>query len=171
MISFTYKILVAGNGGVGKTTLIHKYITGEYSLDTKMTIGIDFQVHHLNINGVIVSLQLWDFGGEDRFRCLIPAYCIGARGALLVCDLTRYSSLDDIEDWINLMRKSDRNLLILLLGNKVDLEESIQIEDDVLEEIVKKFELFGFLKTSSKTGINVNESFSSLSEKIYNDDY
>ena len=82
------KILTAGEGGVGKTTLLHKYIKGEFLADTKMTIGVEFFLKEMNVDGFDVILQLWDFGGQERFRFLLESYVTGARGALLMFDLT-----------------------------------------------------------------------------------
>jgi len=160
------KVLTAGEGGVGKTTLLHRYVEGKFSSETKMTIGVEFFLKELNIDGQKVMLQLWDFGGQERFRFLLESYVIGARGALLMFDLTRAMTLENIEQWVKICRKEDPNLPILFLGSKSDLSEDICVEEDYIEEFKNHFNLYDFLKISSKTGENVELSFENLSRKI-----
>ena len=160
------KVLTAGEGGVGKTTLLHRYVEGKFSSETKMTIGVEFFLKELYIDGQKVMLQLWDFGGQERFRFLLESYVIGARGALLMFDLTRAMTLENIEQWVKICRKEDPNLPILFLGSKSDLTEDICVEDDYIEEFKNHFNLYDYLKISSKTGENVALSFENLSRKI-----
>ncbi|TFG06312.1 MAG: GTP-binding protein [Promethearchaeota archaeon] len=160
------KVLTAGEGGVGKTTLLHRYVEGKFSSETKMTIGVEFFLKELDIDGQPVMLQLWDFGGQDRFRFLLESYVIGARGALLMFDLTRPMTLDNIEQWVNICRKQDPNLPILFLGTKLDLVDEICIEKDYIAEIQDYFNLFEYLEISSKTGENVKFSFECITREI-----
>jgi small GTP-binding protein len=160
------KVLTAGEGGVGKTTLLHRYVEGKFSSETKMTIGVEFFLKELNIDGQKVMLQLWDFGGQERFRFLLESYVIGARGALLMFDLTRAMTLENIEQWVKICRKEDPNLPILFLGSKADLTEDICVEEDYIEEFKNHFNLYDYLKISSKTGENVELSFENLTRKI-----
>ena len=160
------KVLTAGEGGVGKTTLLHRYVEGKFSSETKMTIGVEFFLKELEIDGQPVMLQLWDFGGQDRFRFLLESYVIGARGALLMFDLTRPMTLDNIEQWVNICRKQDPNLPILFLGTKLDLVDEISIEKDYISEIQDHFSLFDYLEISSKTGENVASSFECITREV-----
>ncbi|MCK4688545.1 MAG: GTP-binding protein, partial [Candidatus Lokiarchaeota archaeon] len=84
MADAMFKICIFGDGGVGKTTLVKRYMTGVFKGDSTMTIGVDFHVKKLEINGLNVSLQIWDFAGEDRFRFLLPSYVIGASGGIFM---------------------------------------------------------------------------------------
>ena len=113
------KVLTAGEGGVGKTTLLRRYVEGKFSSETKMTMGVEFFLKELNIDGQKVMLQLWDFGGQERFRFLLESYVIGARGALLMFDLTRTMTLENIEQWVQIVRKEDPELPILFLGSNI----------------------------------------------------
>jgi Ras-related protein Rab-11A len=160
------KVLTAGEGGVGKTTLLHRYVEGRFSSETRMTIGVEFFLKELMIDGRKVMLQLWDFGGQERFRFLLESYVIGARGALLMFDLTRTVTLDNIEQWVNICRKKDPNLPILFLGSKSDLSEDICIKKDYISEMREAFNLYDYLPISSKTGENVQRSFESLTREI-----
>lgn len=160
------KVLTAGEGGVGKTTLLHRYVEGKFSSETKMTIGVEFFLKELNIDGQKVMLQLWDFGGQERFRFLLESYVIGARGALLMFDLTRTMTLENIDQWVQIVRKEDPELPILFLGSKSDLENDICIKEDYIEELKQQFHMYDFLRISSKTGENVELSFESLTREI-----
>ena len=161
--TYQYKILTAGDGGVGKTTLIHRFIDGCFIKDTKMTIGVDFFIKNIKI-GIFVY---FDFGGEDRFKKILRGYVSGGHGAILLFDLTRPTSFYSIGEWVNILRNHDEDLPILLLGTKLDLEPFIAIEDSVVYEALEQFKLIDFIKVSSKTGTNVEESFEKIALAVY----
>ncbi|MBY8990997.1 MAG: GTP-binding protein [Candidatus Lokiarchaeota archaeon] len=163
---FILKILTAGEGGVGKTTLLHRYVEGRFSAETKMTIGVEFFLKETEIDSKQCTLQLWDFGGQERFRFLLESYVLGAKGALLMFDLTRMSSLQNLEQWLNIVRKGDPNLPVLFVGTKLDLEDEIQVDDDYAKSFLKEYNLINFLKISSKTGKHVSDAFNILTQKI-----
>ena len=163
---FILKILTAGEGGVGKTTLLHRYVEGKFSAETKMTIGVEFFLKETEIDSKHCTLQLWDFGGQERFRFLLESYVLGAKGALLMFDLTRMSSLQNLEQWLNIVRKGDPNLPVLFVGTKLDLGEEIQVDDDYAKSFLKEYNLIDFLKISSKTGEHVSDAFNILTQKI-----
>ncbi|KKN12651.1 hypothetical protein LCGC14_1014270 [marine sediment metagenome] len=163
---FILKILTAGEGGVGKTTLLQRYVEGKFSEETKMTIGVEFFLKEMEIDEKHCTLQLWDFGGQERFRFLLESYVLGAKGALLMFDLTRYQTLENLEQWVKIVRKGDPKLPILFLGTKLDLTDDIMVQDDYAQEFIKQFNLIGYLKISSKTGENVFNAFNSLTRKI-----
>ncbi|MBA7534764.1 hypothetical protein ES705_27013 [subsurface metagenome] len=163
---FILKILTAGEGGVGKTTLLHRYVEGKFSANTRMTIGVEFFLKETEIDGNQCTLQLWDFGGQERFRFLLESYVLGAKGAMLMFDLTRMMTLENLEQWLNIVRKGDPNLPILFLGTKLDLEDEIQVDDDYAQSFLNEYNLIDFLKISSKTGENVSQAFEILTKKI-----
>ncbi|MHA1291194.1 MAG: Rab family GTPase [Promethearchaeota archaeon] len=163
---FILKILTAGEGGVGKTTLLHRYVQGKFSAETKMTIGVEFFLKEVVVDGKQCTLQLWDFGGQERFRFLLESYVLGAKGALLMFDLTRPMTLENLEQWVNIVRKGDPDLPILFIGTKLDLIDDIQVDDDYALEFKEYFNLFDYMKISSKSGKNVNEAFERLTKKI-----
>jgi small GTP-binding protein len=163
---FILKILTAGEGGVGKTTLLHRFVEGQFSAETKMTIGVEFFLKETNINGQHCTLQLWDFGGQERFRFLLESYVLGAKGALLMFDLTRPITLDNLEQWVNIVRKSDPDLPVIFLGTKNDLVEEIMVDDDYARNFKDHFNLFDYLRISSKSGENVEKAFEILTSKI-----
>ncbi|MHA1297725.1 MAG: GTP-binding protein [Promethearchaeota archaeon] len=163
---FILKLLTAGDGGVGKTTLLHRYVEGKFSAETKMTIGVEFFLKEIQVDGQDCTLQLWDFGGQERFRFLLESYVLGAKGALLMFDLTRPITLENLEQWVSICRKSDPSLPILFLGTKSDLVDEIMVDDDYALEFKERFNLFDYLRVSSKTGENVEKAFELLTRKI-----
>ncbi len=166
MKKFILKILTAGEGGVGKTTLLHRYVEGKFSAETRMTIGVEFFLKEVDINSHHCTLQLWDFGGQQRFRFLLESYVLGAKGALLLFDLTRPMTLEKLEEWVNICRRGDPDLPILFIGTKNDLKEDIMVSDDYASEFKEAFRLFDYLKISSKSGENVLKAFDILTKKI-----
>jgi len=160
------KVITAGEGGVGKTTLLYRYVEGRFLVNTKMTLGVEFFMKDLEIDERTINLQVWDFGGQDHFRPLLKNYSKGARGALLLFDLTRPSSLEKIDQWVNICRGENPDIPIIFLGTKSDLTESITVDDDFALKFPKKYDFFKYLKVSSKTGENVNLAFELLVREI-----
>ncbi len=160
------KVITAGEGGVGKTTLLYRYIEGRFLADTRMTIGVEFFLKELEIEGEKILLQVWDFGGQEHFRSLLKPYARGARGALLLFDLTRPSSLERIEQWVNICRGENPGIPIIFLGTKLDLVDQITVDDNFALKFKKKFWFFEYLKISSKTGENVNLAFELLAKEL-----
>lgn len=160
------KIIVAGEGGVGKTTFLHRYVEGKFIPDTKLTVGVQFFLKEIKIDRRAYKLQLWDLGGEIQFRSILQYYLNGAYGALLMFDLTRITTLNRIEEWVKMIRDEDPNLPILLLGTKLDLGEKISVDDIYPLELRDKYNLDDYLKVSSKTGIKINEPFDILTRRI-----
>jgi small GTP-binding protein len=166
MKKFILKILLAGEGGVGKTTLLHRYVEGKFSAETRMTIGVEFFLKEVEIDSQYCTLQLWDFGGQQRFRFLLESYVLGAKGALLLFDLTRPITLEKLENWVDICRRGDPDLPILFLGTKHDLINNVMVSDDYALEFKETFDLFDYLKVSSKSGENVLKAFNLLTRKI-----
>ncbi|MFX0168351.1 MAG: Rab family GTPase [Candidatus Hodarchaeota archaeon] len=158
------KLIVVGDGGVGKTTLIHRYLTGDY-LDQRMTVGSGFATRDISVEGIIIRLAIWDFAGEERFRFLMPRYCQGALGCLLAFDLTRISTFFHLDDWLSLVRENTNNIPILLIGTKLDAVHQTSSE---AKEYAETHELAGYLETSSKEGVNVTEAFDLVSNLMWN---
>ncbi|MFO8020580.1 MAG: Rab family GTPase [Promethearchaeia archaeon] len=165
MYDDTYKLVLFGDAGAGKTTLTRRFLTDLFKSDLKMTIGVDFQVKGLEISGKIVKLQIWDFGGEERFRFLLPTYIRGANGGIFMYDITNYSTLAHIDDWLNIIRSElDDYLPILVVGGKADLYENREVSIEEGIKIARSREVEGFIECSSKTGENVEESFEAITK-------
>ncbi|MFX1303378.1 MAG: Rab family GTPase [Promethearchaeota archaeon] len=165
-----FKVVFFGDGGVGKTTLINRYLTGVFKSDSVITIGVDFHVKKVEIEGKRVSLQIWDFAGEDRFRFLMPSYVIGASGGIFMFDITRYTSLKNFSDWIEIFKKGykgeNHQMPVLMVGSKLDLEYKRAVSRDEAFELAKNNNLFGYIECSAKDGQNVNEIFQEISRLL-----
>ena len=165
MYDATFKIVIFGDAGCGKTTLTQRYLTNLFVSDSKMTIGVDFEVKSLELDEKKVKLQIWDFGGEERFRFLLPTYVKGANGGLFMYDITNYSSLAHIDDWLVVIKKKIDTLFpIVVVGGKADLADDREISSEEGIKIAQTRDVDGFIECSSKTGINVEESFQALTK-------
>jgi len=150
---------VAGDGSVGKTTLLHRFVEGSFIDSTTMTIGVDFHMKKMRFNENEVHLQLWDIGGQERFRFMVEQYLRGAKAALLLFDTTSMTSFVNIEKWAQLLRKDNKDLPIVLVGTKYDLQEFSMVGDYYAELTQKRFHMFDYIKTSAKWGVNVDKVF------------
>ena len=160
------KIITAGDGGVGKTTLLYRYVKGKFLTDTKATLGVEFFWKVFNTDDKQIDLQLWDFGGQQVFRHILKNYASGANGALLLFDLTNKSSLEQIDEWVDICREKDPKLPILFLGTKLDLTNLIVVEDKDAIFFKEKYGFLDYIKVSSKTDENVNLAFQLLVNEI-----
>jgi len=166
MKTYVFKIIVAGEGGVGKTTLLSKYVNGLFMEDTRMTIGVQFHVKTVTYGGNSYSLQLWDLGGQDQFRFMLPSYIRGAKGAILLYDTTRMASLTNLEEWIEICRTQDKNLPIMLCGTKIDLISERVVSADYAKSFLNLNSLFDHIEVSAKTGENIEKAFEMLASKV-----
>ncbi|MHA1932763.1 MAG: Rab family GTPase [Promethearchaeota archaeon] len=162
------KIITGGDGGVGKTTLLYRYVEGKFLLKTKATLGVEFFWKVFNIEGKKLDLQLWDFGGQEVFRHILKNYATGANGALLLFDLTNKSSLEQIDEWVDIFREKEPNLPIIFLGTKLDLTDLIVVEDKDAIFFKEKYSFVDYIKVSSKTDENINLAFNVLLKEVMN---
>jgi len=156
---YTLKVMLLGEESSPKTALTHQYVSGYFAEDLKLTIGVDFYSKTVNFEEQKVKMQIWDFGGEERFRFLLSQYCRGADGAIFLYDITNRNTLNHLSDWIQIMRENAGDIPIVLAGNKLDLEESRNISYDEGLQVSRDSNLSGFLEVSGKTGENVEELF------------
>ena len=164
---FTWKIMMLGDAAVGKTSLTIRYISGFFLDDLKLTIGVGFYSKTTNFNEKKVKLQIWDFGGEERFRFLLHQYCKGANAAFFLYDITNRLSLDHLPDWTQIIREHAGDIPIMLIGSKVDLKEFRAVSRDEGILAAKKYNLSSFIELSSKTGQNVEKAFDVITEILF----
>jgi small GTP-binding protein len=164
---YTFKIMMLGDASVGKTSLTMRYISGFFMEDLKLTIGVDFYSKTTSFKDKKVKLQIWDFGGEERFRFLLSQYSKGANGAFFLYDITNQTSLDHLPDWTQVIREHAGDIPIMLIGSKLDLNEfrAVTRDDGILA--AKKYNLASFVELSSKTGENVEKAFNVLTEILF----
>jgi small GTP-binding protein len=157
---FKFKITLFGPGGVGKTSLLLRYIKDSFSDDLKKTIGSSFLMNDVEIDGKQVRLLLWDIGGQPQFQKLRTIYFKGSNGALGVFDLSSSQTLLKIPGWISSIKKTvKKSIPMILLGNKSDLKRDVDREE--AEDLAKRLNC-EYLETSAKTGDNVESAFESI---------
>ncbi|WP_455142222.1 Rab family GTPase [Candidatus Hodarchaeum mangrovi] len=161
-----YKIILAGDGAVGKTTLINRFITGKFAADYKATIGVDIFSKRFKVGGQHINLQIWDIAGQSLFRSFRKKFYSQARGALLVFDLTMPSSLDSLNNWISDIKEVTGEIPLILIGNKSDLMELRSITDDNISNFLSQSEIVDHFLTSAMTGENVEKAFHELALHI-----
>jgi len=163
-----YKLVILGDGGVGKTTLTQRYLTGVFDSGTEMTIGFDFYVKKLNIAQKFIGLQIWDFAGEKRFRQLLRDVIWDAKGAVFMYDITRFTTFKNLNEWLDLYQKvneeKEQNVPAILVGSKIDLEEYRAVTREDGENMKRRWDLLDFIECSSKTGQNVEEVFRKITK-------
>ncbi|MBA7660389.1 hypothetical protein ES703_68391 [subsurface metagenome] len=161
-----FKIVIVGDGGVGKSTMIQRLTTGQF-IPQKITIGTDLATYDLDIDNINIRLQIWDFAGERRFRLFLPNYSRGATGCLLCYDITRRTSFDSLDEWFNIVNENAINPVFILVGEKLDLADIRRsVKNEHAEELKEKYNLDYFFETSSKSGENNKMLFETLTRSI-----
>ncbi|KAE9602852.1 hypothetical protein Lal_00049678 [Lupinus albus] len=167
-IDYVFKIVLIGDSAVGKSQILARFSRNEFSLDSKSTIGVEFQTRTLLIDHKSVKAQIWDTAGQERYRAVTSAYYRGAAGAMLVYDITKRPTFDHIPRWLEELRNhADKNIVIILIGNKSDLEDQRDVPTEDAKEFAEKEGLF-FLETSALQATNVESAFTTVLTEIYN---
>ncbi len=165
---YAFKLIMAGNGGVGKTTMVSRYMSKKFSINLKRTIGIEFQIKDIKVKFKKKKrhcrLQIWDLGGQQRFHFLHPGFINGANGALLLFDISNQNSFEELTHWVDLLRNQDKNLKIILIAAKCDLQH--KIDDDKALNLCKNFRLYEYIKASSKSGLNVDKVYENITKAL-----
>ncbi|MFW9991644.1 MAG: Rab family GTPase [Candidatus Odinarchaeota archaeon] len=177
---YTLKMVLAGDGAVGKTSLRMQYLGYGFKAQYLETVGADFALKQEDVFGKTVEFTIWDLAGQQRFQSVRTAYYRGALAALVVFDITRWQTFKNLGPWINEIWKNNGSGIIpvVILGNKYDLREQALLdveEQEVLDfctELSKKTQEEGFdvkfFYTSAKTGLNVKEAFQALAQVYFN---
>ena len=168
MLDAIFKVIIFGDSGSGKTTLTKRLRTNLFISDSQMTIGVDFETKIFEVDGKKVKLMIWDFGGEERFRFILPKYIAGAMGGILMYDITNYPSLAHIDNWLSVINGRKEQFPLVLIGGKADLDMNRQIPFKEGKKIAKTKGFSGFTECSSKTGENVEKSFEALTRIMLN---
>lgn len=163
-----FKLVIAGDGGVGKTSLTNKFITGIFKTDTRITIGVEFFIKDVSIDGLgTVRLQIWDFGGEERFRFLLPTYVKGANGIMFLFSVTDMRTLSHFDDWLPILRNYDSSIPIMLVASKIDLKHLRRVQQHEASEIARSRGCSAYVEVSAKDGINIEEGFDTLTKLMW----
>jgi small GTP-binding protein len=166
MSVISYKFIIIGSSGVGKTAILKRLVEDTYTEDSQSTIGVEFDSTVLNIGDRKVKLQIWDTAGQERFRSIAKAYYRNAVGVILVYDLTDRKSFDDLNGWLNDIRAlCDPNAVIQLIGNKSDLGSQRVVTVTEAEQYASHHRV-QYLETSAKMAANVREAFVKVAATI-----
>ena len=162
-----FKIVLIGDSFVGKTNIMSKYLKNEFHEDSKATVGVEFGAKKFDIEGKSVKAQIWDTAGQERYKAITTTYYKGAKGALIVYDITRKETFDSVDRWISeLVNCGDKNMTMLLIGNKCDLDSQRQVTKEQGEEKAKAFKV-AFLETSASSGENLDVAFEMIMKEVY----
>ena len=162
-----FKVVLVGDSFVGKTNIMSKYLKNEFHEDSKATVGVEFGSKQFTIEGHTIKAQIWDTAGQERYKAITSAYYKGAKGAFIVYDITRKNSFESVEKWVSdVTAVADKNVTIVLIGNKSDLEDQRQVTKDQGEEKSSKLEI-AFLETSAFSGENLDKAFEMMINEVY----
>jgi small GTP-binding protein len=159
-----FKVVVAGEGGVGKSSIVRRFITNIHS-EPVMTVGSEFAYRELDVAGQRLGLSIWDFGGEERFRELMPILCLGAHGALVVFDLNRYSTFLQLQVWIEIIRNATKSIPVILVGAKCDLPGGPS--DEEITQFCVAHQINAYFPVSAREGVNVDAVFGHIAQLMH----
>ncbi|XP_029436324.1 ras-related protein Rab-13 isoform X1 [Rhinatrema bivittatum] len=161
-----FKLLLIGDSGVGKTCLIIRFAEDNFNSTYISTIGIDFKIRTVEIEGKKIKLQVWDTAGQERFKTITTAYYRGAMGIILVYDITDEKSYENIQNWMKSIKENaSAGVERLLLGNKCDIENKRKVPTERADKLAKEYGI-RFFETSAKSSVNVDEAFNALARDI-----
>ena len=162
-----FKLILIGDAAVGKTNILSKYLRNEFDPNSKSTVGVEFGTKNVTLENNKIKLQIWDTAGQERYRSVTSAYYKGAKGAILVYDITRKATFENIDKWIpDLKTNGDKDIIIMLIGNKNDLENERQVSLDEGKQKAENYKV-AFLETSALNGTNIQRAFQELIEDVY----
>jgi len=160
------KLMMIGDQNVGKTALLMRYADGEFNESLLPTIGIDFKIKTIELQGKLVKLQIWDTAGQERFRTITQAYYRGAMGILLIYDVTTTKSWSNVRNWVrNIQDNAPQTVNKMLIGNKSDLTQKREVTTQQGEQLAREYGM-KFLETSARTNMNVQEAFITLATDV-----
>ncbi|XAR56285.1 hypothetical protein NMG60_11036709 [Bertholletia excelsa] len=164
---YLFKVVLIGDSGVGKSNLLSRFTRNEFCLESKSTIGVEFATRTLQVEGRIVKAQIWDTAGQERYRAITSAYYRGALGALLVYDVTKPTTFENVSRWLKELRDhADSNIVIMLIGNKTDLKHLRAVATEDAQGFAEK-EGLSFIETSALEATNVEKAFQMILSEIY----
>ncbi|GMI75753.1 RAB GTPase homolog A4C, SMALL MOLECULAR WEIGHT G-PROTEIN 1 [Hibiscus trionum] len=166
-IDYVFKVVLIGDSAVGKSQLLARFARNEFNLDSKATIGVEFQTKTLLIDHKSIKAQIWDTAGQERYRAVTSAYYRGAVGAMLVYDITKRQTFDHVAKWLEELRgHADKNIVVMLVGNKSDLGSLRAVSMEDAKEFAQQEGLF-FMETSALEDTNVESAFVTVVTEIY----
>mmetsp|Transcript_81951 Transcript_81951/g.120109 ORF Transcript_81951/g.120109 Transcript_81951/m.120109 type:complete len:219 (+) Transcript_81951:315-971(+) len=164
---YLFKVVLIGDSGVGKSNLLSRFTRNEFNLESKSTIGVEFATRSINVDGKTIKAQIWDTAGQERYRAITSAYYRGAVGALLVYDIAKHVTFENVDRWLKELRDhADHNIVIMLVGNKSDLRHLRAVPTDDAKGYAEQRNL-SFIETSALDSTNVEQAFQTILTEIY----
>ncbi|XP_010245424.1 PREDICTED: ras-related protein RABA2a [Nelumbo nucifera] len=164
---YLFKVVLIGDSGVGKSNLLSRFTRNEFCLESKSTIGVEFATRTVQVEGKTIKAQIWDTAGQERYRAITSAYYRGALGALLVYDVTKPTTYENVSRWLKELRDhADSNIVIMLIGNKTDLKHLRGVATEDAQSFAEK-EGLSFIETSALEATNVEKAFQTILGEIY----
>ncbi|OJI96380.1 hypothetical protein ASPVEDRAFT_23398 [Aspergillus versicolor CBS 583.65] len=159
---FLFKVVLIGDSGVGKSNLLSRFTRNEFNLDSKSTIGVEFATRSIQVDSKTIKAQIWDTAGQERYRAITSAYYRGAVGALLVYDISKHQTYDNVNRWLKELRDhADSNIVIMLVGNKSDLRHLRAVPTEEAKQFASENNL-SFIETSALDASNVELAFQNI---------
>ena len=162
-----YKVLLLGDSTVGKTCVLLKYTDKIFQETHMMTIGLDYRLKVMQLqSGKEVKLQIWDTAGQDRFRSITKNYYKGSHGIILIYDVTSLKTFENVKSWVSQIHEeiSDK-VVIYLVGNKIDMDDERKVQTEEGQKLAEELGV-PFVETSAKSGVNIDNIFSDITERI-----
>jgi len=163
-----FKLIIIGDSGVGKSNILSRWITGKYSQNIMATVNVEFASKSFECEGKIVKLQLWDTAGQERYKAITRQYYRGAHGAVVVYDVTKANTYTHVTQWLEDIKEFSQNehIQILLIGNKIDLDDQKAVDTQEALEFSKKHSI-NYLETSALDGSNCAKAMQMILQDIY----
>ena len=162
-----YKIIIVGDTCVGKSNILSRYIKNVFREDSKSTVGVELGNKLLKVKGTNTKLQIWDTAGQERYRSITSSYYKGSHGCFIVYDITNEQSFENVEKWFEQVQKEgSKDVSIILVGNKCDLENERKVPKEKGEEKSKLLNI-AFFETSALSNIKIEDIFTVIAENIY----
>eukprot|EP01118_Nematostelium_gracile_P015322 TRINITY_DN6118_c0_g1_i2.p1 TRINITY_DN6118_c0_g1~~TRINITY_DN6118_c0_g1_i2.p1 ORF type:complete len:206 (+),score=42.55 TRINITY_DN6118_c0_g1_i2:76-693(+) len=166
---YLFKILLIGDSGVGKSCLLTRFADGTFAESYVNTVGVDFKIRTVTLEGKTVKLQIWDTAGQERFRTITSSYYRGAHGIVVVYDVTDQISFKNVKQWLQeIDRYASEQVNKLLVGNKVDMKDKRVVDYDSAKTFANQLGGITYLETSAKQDQGVEQVFTTLAQEIKN---
>ncbi|MFW9936292.1 MAG: GTP-binding protein [Candidatus Thorarchaeota archaeon] len=164
---YAFKLILGGDGAVGKTSMVHRFVEDKFEKDYKSTIGTSIMKKECRFGGLDsgVRFVIWDLAGQAQFKRVRQSYLANAEAGILVYDVTNKTSFENVENWNNEIKNGSPNISLILVGNKIDLEENREVSFEEGEKLAQELGL-SYIETSAKTGENIEDAFKMLALQI-----
>ena len=164
---YIFKVVLIGDSGVGKSNLLSRFTRNEFNLESKSTIGVEFATRSVQVDGKSIKAQIWDTAGQERYRAITTAYYRGAVGALVVYDVAKHLTFENVERWLKELKDhTDQKVVTMLVGNKSDLRHLRAVTTEEAKALAEKFDL-SFIETSALDSTNVETAFQIILTEIH----